>query len=127
MNKFLTPTLFFLSSCLTVFLSPIRVFAQVDIRSEPSFQSLRTFTTYGSLVNVIVRNAFVLAGIISFVFLVFGGFSIIIGAGGGDTKKMEQGKQAMVGAVTGLLIVVFSLWIVQTIEVITGISLLSPK
>lgn len=103
------------------------VFAQVDINTESSFSPLRSFTTYGQLANVIVKNAFVLAGIISFVLLVFGGFGVIIGAGSGDTKRLEQGKQAMVGAVTGLIIVVTSLWIVQVIEVITGIKLLAPR
>lgn len=101
------------------------VHAVVDIGEQ--FPSLTRFTTFGALVNVIISNAFVLAGLISFAILVFGGFSIIMGAGSGDSKKLEQGKQAMVGAVTGLLIVVTSLWIVQIIEKISGVSLLSPK
>ena len=102
-----------------------KIFAAVDIGQQ--FPSITKFTTFGSLVNVIISNAFVLAGLISFALLVFGGFGIIMGAGSGDTKKLEQGKQAMVGAVTGLLIVVTSLWIVQIIEKITGVSLLAPK
>lgn len=89
--------------------------------------SLTTFDTFGKLVNVIVQNAFVLAGLISFVLLVFGGFGIIMGAGSGDSKKLDQGKQAITGAVVGLIIVVTSLWIVQIIEKLTGVSLLKPK
>lgn len=89
--------------------------------------SLTTFDTFGKLVNVIVQNAFVLAGIISFVLLVFGGLSVIMGAGSGDSKKLDQGKQAITGAVVGLIIVVTSLWIVQIIEKLTGVSLLKPK
>ncbi|MFZ5845727.1 MAG: hypothetical protein ACOY0S_04715 [Patescibacteria group bacterium] len=102
----------------------LRVFA-VDLTEVAP--SLTTFKTFGDLVNVIVQNAFVLAGVISFVLLVFGGFSVIMGAGSGDTKKLDQGKQAITGAVVGLIIVVTSLWLVQIIETLTGVSLLKPK
>lgn len=85
------------------------------------------FDTIGGLVSVIVQNAFMLAGIIAFVLLVVGGFGIIASAGG-DTKSLEKGKQAMTGAVLGLIVIIGSFWIIQLIQVLTGISLLSlPK
>lgn len=85
------------------------------------------FSTFGVLVTVIVKNAFVLAGVISFILLIFGGFGVIVGAGGGDTKKLEQSKQTITYAVIGLIIVVTSYWIVQVIEKLTGLNLLNPK
>lgn len=101
-----------------------RVFA-VPIQSiSPTFSQ---FSTFGSVVNVIIKNAFVLAGVISFVILVLGGFSVIMGAGAGDTKKLEQGRQAIVGALIGLIVVVTSYWIVQLIGLLTGVDLLSIK
>ncbi len=81
-------------------------------------------TTYGMLVTAIVKNAFVLAGVISFILLIFGGFNVIVAAG--DAKKAQQGKAAITGAVTGLLVVLGSFWLVQIIEVVTGLKLLSP-
>lgn len=84
----------------------------------------QVFGTIGGLVNVIIRNAYVAAGIITLLLLVFGGFTLIIGAGAGDTKKLEQGRQAITGAVIGLILVVTSFWIVQIIQLITGINLL---
>jgi hypothetical protein len=84
----------------------------------------RQFDTFGALVNVIIRNAYVAAGIITLLLLVFGGFTYIIGAGAGDTKKLEQGRKAISGAVIGLIIVVTSFWIVQIIELVTGVKLL---
>lgn len=83
-----------------------------------------SFKTWGDLVSVIVKNAFVFAGIISFVLLIFGGLGVIVGAGSGDTKKLEQSKKAITGAVMGLLIVVLSVLIVQVIATITGADLL---
>lgn len=89
------------------------------------FSPAASFPTFGDLVSVIVRNAFVLAGIMCFILLVIGGFGVIMGSG--DTKKAEQSKQAITGAVTGLLIVIASYWIVQIIEKLTGVPLLGTK
>lgn len=99
------------------------VFAQVAISSV--FQPAQSFDTFGSLISVIVKNAFMVAGVIAFVLLVVGGFGIIVGAGG-DPKKLEQGKQAVTAAVIGLIIIVGSFWIIQILEVLTGKTLL-PK
>ena len=79
-------------------------------------------TTYGMVVSAIVKNAFMLAGVISFILLIFGGFQVIVSAG--DAKKAESGKAAMTGAVTGLLIVFGSYLIVQIIHVLTGVDIL---
>lgn len=97
-----------------------RVFAESlqDLAPNPGL------TSYGMLVSAIVKNAFVLAGIISFILLIFGGFNVIVAAG--DAKKAQQGKAALTGAVTGLLLVLGSFWIIQVIEVITGRQILSP-
>ncbi|MBI5449639.1 hypothetical protein HY948_04990 [Candidatus Gottesmanbacteria bacterium] len=100
-----------------------RVFA-VDIKDlSPTFKS---FATYGDLVSVIVWNAFMLAGVISFLLLIFGGFGFIVGAGAGDTKRVEQAQKTITGAIMGLLIVVTSYWIIQVLEKLTGVNLLAP-
>lgn len=68
------------------------------------FAPAKTFSDFGSIVSVIVKNAVVLAGIISLFLLILGGFGVIVGAGSGDTKKLEQSKKAVTGAVVGLLV-----------------------
>lgn len=82
------------------------------------------FQKWGEVVTVIVKNAVVLAGVISFILLILGGLGVIVGAGSGDTKKLEQSKKAVTGAVMGLLIVVLSVLIVQVIATITGADIL---
>ncbi len=84
------------------------------------------FDTIGSLVSVIVQNAFMLAGVIAFVLLVVGGFGMITSAGG-DTKSLEKGKQAVTAAVLGLVVIIGSFWIVQLIQYLTGVTLLPTK
>lgn len=97
---------------------------EVNIGDPKVFAPAGTFKTFGDIVSVIVKNAFVFAGIISFVLLIIGGLGVIVGAGSGDTKKLEQGKKAVTGAVVGLLIVVLSVLIVQVIATITGADIL---
>jgi hypothetical protein len=98
-----------------------RVFAQVSLKDYNPSPNVNTFA---DIVNVIVRNAFMLAGILAFIILVIGGFSVIMGAGAGDSKQMEKGKNAITGAVIGLLVVVVSVWIIQIIEKLTGVNIL---
>lgn len=94
----------------------------VNLSDSDVFSPAKSFPTYGALVDVVVANAFVLAGIASFILLIFGGFRIIVA--GGDTKKLEQGRGAVTGAVTGLLLTITSYWIVQIIEKVSGVTLL---
>jgi len=98
----------------------------VNIGDSNVFSPAGSFKTFGDLVNVIIKNAFMFAGVITFVLLIFGGFGFIVGAGSGDTKKMEQAQKTITGAVVGLLLVVSSYWIIQILEKITGVSLLAP-
>jgi hypothetical protein len=107
-----------------------QVFAEFnlgDTGADAVFPMASKFPDFGTLVNVIVQNALMFAGVITFVILVFGGLSVIMGAGGGDTKQLEKGKKAITGAVIGLIIVVTAVWIIQIIEKITGLNLLKPE
>lgn len=97
----------------------------VDISKE--FAPAGTFKTIGDVVNVVLKNAFVIAGVIFLVLLIFGGFSFIVSAGSGDAKKSEQSKQTITAAVTGLVLIFASYWIIQIIEVITGVKILNVK
>jgi hypothetical protein len=78
----------------------------------------------GSLVSIIVNAAFVLAGVILLFFFIFGGISIIAGAGKDNPEQAAKGKQAISSAVLGFIVVFAAYWIVQLIEVVTGIVIL---
>jgi len=91
---------------------------------ENLFSPAKSIPTVSSLVNVVLKNAFVFAGVIFFVLLILGGFSFIMSAGG-DAKKAEKGKQTITAAVTGLAIVITAYWIIRIIEILTGINILN--
>lgn len=78
----------------------------------------------GTLTTNIVRALFSLAGIILIVILIAGGIGIIAGAGNNNPEQAAKGKQAATSAVIGFVIVFASYWIVQLIEILTGLKLL---
>ncbi|MCX8009240.1 MAG: hypothetical protein N3A54_06120, partial [Patescibacteria group bacterium] len=71
-----------------------KVFAD-SLEIQSVFSPARTFPNIASLIAVITSNAFFIAGIIAFIFIIVGGFGIIRGAGSGDPKKMEQAKYTL--------------------------------
>lgn len=78
----------------------------------------------GKLVSIIVSNAIVVAGIILLFLMIFGGISMIAGAGSQNPEQVAKGKQAVTSALIGFIIVFAAYWIVQLIEAITGIQIL---
>jgi hypothetical protein len=74
------------------------------------------YDTPGKLVNLIVSNLFVVAGIVI--------FFLIIGAGYGflqnSSKGKEEAKNLATGAIIGFIVMFAAYWIVQIIEAITG-------
>jgi len=98
--------------------------AQVDIGQEfgsPWGQGLGL----GDLVSVVLNSGIAIGGILVIFLFIFGGLGVIRGAGSGDAKAAEQGKQAVTYAVIGFLIVFAAFWIIRIIEVITGTSFLT--
>jgi hypothetical protein len=83
-----------------------------------------TFPTLGAFISLLLKNVFTLAGIILLALLVFGGLTFILGAGSGDAKKAEQAKSAITSSLIGFLVIFASFFIIQIIEVITGLSIL---
>lgn len=84
------------------------------------------FSSLGAMISILLKNAYVIAGVLLFVLLIFGGFSIIMAAGSGDAKKTAQGQKAVTSALIGFLIIFASYWIIQIVEVVTGVAILYP-
>ena len=70
----------------------------------------------GTIINLIVSNLFILAGIIIFFMIIGAGISFLK-----DTEKgKDDAKNLLTGAVAGFLIMFGAYWIVQIVKLVTG-------
>ena len=99
--------------------------AQVSIKDK--FPPASNFPTISQLINVILPNLLVLAGVIGFLFVVIAGIGIISSAGSGEAEKVSKGKQAFTAAVVGLIIIFSAYFIINIVETLTGLSIFSPN
>ena len=105
--------------------------AQIDLREtlfsgagnpHPAGQEFNSAT---DILSTLLPNLYLIAGIILFLYLVFGGFKLIVS--NGDPKSTEEGKVALTNAIIGFLIIFTSFWIIQIIQVVTGIPILNAN
>lgn len=103
------------------------VLADVPISSTPlgTGDLAHLYPSFSTIINLLIKNSFVIAGIILLFLLIYGGFMFIIGAGDGDAKKAAQAQSAITSALIGFVIVFAAYFIIQIIEVITGTQILN--
>jgi len=104
--------------------------AQVNIGDLPTGNGGTLGGTYKSvspLISALLKNSLVLAGIIFLGLLIFGGVTFIINAGGGDSKKAVQGQKTITSALIGFAVVFCAYFIIQIIQVITGLHILDSN
>ena len=77
------------------------------------------YKTPATLINVVVQNMFIGAGFLIFVAFMYGGFRYITGG----TEGKEDFKKIVKTALTGLVVMFAAYWIVQIIQVITGVNI----
>lgn len=93
-----------------------------NIAPQEQFSEL-TNITFPSIVSGIITLALVLAALIAFAFLIYGGIVWITSAG--DKAKTEQARNTITAALVGLLIV-FAAWaIINLLEMFFGIDITS--
>ncbi|MFC1727723.1 hypothetical protein ACFL0Y_04330 [Patescibacteria group bacterium] len=106
----------------------MRQLALVNIGNEylvNDSSGVRSLGTLGNLVSTLIANAYILAGIILLFLIVGGGITMIVGAGQSRPESVGKGQKTITAALIGFLIIFASYWIIQIIEVITGLDILS--
>jgi len=66
----------------------------------------------------IIKNLYILTGIVLFFFIVAGGLGMIINAG--NAEKQKQSSKTVTSAVIGYLIMFAAYWIIKIIEALSG-------
>jgi len=76
------------------------------------------YDTPAVIVNVIVRNLFVFGGMVLFFMIILAGFKFAMSP---QSKGKEDAKNIIQGAGIGFLIMFSAYWIIQILEILTGI------
>ena len=78
-------------------------------------------TNLGLMIQRAIQVALILAGILVFVFLVWGGIQWILS--GGDKAKTEEARNRITAALVGLAIVAAAWAIMQIVQTFLGINI----
>jgi hypothetical protein len=104
-----------------------KLIAKIDIGRSYVLDTrgIRTvFPTVGSFFAVLLANLYTIIGIGLVFILIFGGINLIIGSKG-DKGATAKGQGAITAAIAGFFITVFSYFIIQLIETLTGVKILN--
>jgi hypothetical protein len=104
-------------------------FLAINIGNEFKFGNLgigqiKGYASIGSFLSALLPNAYILAGLILFFYIFLGGFGILTAAG--NPEKLKEGQKTLTSALLGFLIIFGSYWLIQVIEVLTGIKIFNP-
>ncbi len=97
-----------------------------QFRLQGGFAVKDVYPDLGTFISTILPNIYLLAGLILFILLLFGGFAIIMGAQGGNPEQVGKGKNAVGAALAGFFLIFASYWIIQIIQALVGIKILNP-
>lgn len=80
-------------------------------------------STLGQVLNQLWRYIFPLAGLLLLLYLVYGGYELMLSRG--DPKAIESGRKKITYAILGFFIVFISYWLVQIIGRILGVGVIA--
>ena len=113
---------------------PLQVSINADSLTSGTLDSinpLRNSTTFGTKANrtpghilsVLIKNIiFPAAGLLLFLLIVYGGFTIVQGSTMGNDTVVAAGKQRVTAAVVGFLLLFSSYWLWQIVELALGLG-----
>lgn len=77
------------------------------------------FNSTDDMINLIVKAIFVAAGVVLLFVIIVAGFSLIQG----ESKDKDKAKTAMTSATIGFIVMFAAYWIMQIIQIITGLNM----
>jgi len=93
-----------------------------DITGVPQDAPIRNWSNIGNIVSSLLTYIFPIAGLLTFAYLLYGGFHLMIAQG--DENGVKEAKAKITNAIIGFVIIFLAYWIVQALEIILGVQLL---
>jgi heme/copper-type cytochrome/quinol oxidase subunit 4 len=75
-----------------------------------------------TMISRILPNIYSIASILLLIYVIYAGFLYI--SSSGDQEKVKKSRTMLTNAFVGFLIIFGSYWIIQAVEVISGINIL---
>lgn len=133
MRKFKFPSIIF--SFLAIFIASLFLTTPVMAICDPSIGAIElgdcltlsdgstvaeTYNKPTVLVNLVVRNIFIVAGFILLLMTIYAGFQVLTGG----SKGLEKAKEVAGNALLGFVIMFAAFWILRIISITTGADIL---
>lgn len=90
-----------------------------------SIQDVDKFQSVGGLISAWLPNIYILGGILVLILIIASGLMWIGNAG--DIKKVEGAQKILNFAIMGFIFLFATYWIIQIIQVLTGIPILNSN
>ena len=91
--------------------------------STSSGDQVMTLRCFPSLIHNIINFGFSIAGTVALIFIIYSGFKMIRSSG--DPKQFDSGRQTLIYAIIGLLVVILAAAIVNFISVVANVPCLN--
>ena len=91
------------------------------------FKPAQFFNNPSSVINLLLSNLLLIAGIGLFVLVVIAGFQMIQSAGSSDAHAMEKWRNMLMYGVIGFVVILFAGAIIMIVERFTGVNILDPE
>jgi hypothetical protein len=96
-------------------------FSNIDPGNPTNFKY--TNSTLGAVISDLFKYIFGAVGLITFMYVIWSGFRMLISEG--NPKNLETARKQLLQAIVGFFIVFSSYWIIQIIEVVFNVQILS--
>ena len=99
--------------------------ANLTLQGNTSISNVTQFQSVGALISSWLPNVYILAGIVVLISFIASGFMWVTNAC--DQKKIEEAQKILTFAIMGFVFLFASYWIIQIIQVLTGIPILNSS
>lgn len=86
-------------------------------------EGVATLACVPAVFRNVVNGTLIFAGVIALFFIIFSGFKLATAQG--DPKQLEGARHTLMYAIIGLLIILFSFFILNLISYVTGVTCLT--
>jgi len=101
----------------------VNIGEELKLQNNISIKDANEFQSVGTLISAWLPNVYILGGILVLILIIASGFMWITNAG--DIKKIEESQKILTFAIMGFIFLFASYWIIQIVQVLTGIPILN--